>query len=105
MTICTGALGGWLDDRDELPDTPLLAMVPVSVRTDDERGSFGNRISTMIVPLPTDEPDPVVRRRRVHEAMRLAKQRHRVTPLGADRAAASVAVGTARRRGANRGTS
>ena len=80
MTLCAGALRGWLDERDELPETPLLAMVPVSVRTDDERGSFGNRISTMIVPLPTDEPDPVVRLQRVHEAMRAAKERHRATP-------------------------
>ena len=80
MTLCAGALRGWLDERDELPETPLLAMVPVSVRTDDERGSFGNRISTMIVPLPTDEPDPVVRLERVHEAMRAAKERHRATP-------------------------
>src|SRR6185436_18727214 len=59
---------------------PLLTMVPVSVRTDDERGTYGNRISTMIVPLPTDEPDPAVRLQRVHEAMRSAKERHRAMP-------------------------
>jgi WS/DGAT/MGAT family acyltransferase len=80
MTVCAGALRDWLAERGELPADPLLTMVPVSVRTDDERGTFGNRISTMIVPLPTDEPDPVARLQRVHEAMRSAKERHRAMP-------------------------
>ena len=80
MTVCAGALRDWLAARDELPAEPLLTMVPVSVRTPDERGTFGNRISTMIVPLPTDEPDPLARLQRVHEAMRSAKERHRATP-------------------------
>src|SRR5690242_12753302 len=34
----------------------------------------------MIVPIPTDEPDPAARLQRVHEAMRSAKERHRATP-------------------------
>jgi WS/DGAT/MGAT family acyltransferase len=80
MAVCAGALRDWLSDRDELPTEPLLTMVPVSVRTPDERGSFGNRVSTMIVPLPTDEPDPAARLQRVHEAMRSAKERHHATP-------------------------
>ena len=34
-------------------------MVPVSVRTEEQRGTFGNRVSAMIVELPTNEFDPI----------------------------------------------
>jgi WS/DGAT/MGAT family acyltransferase len=80
MTVCAGALRDWFLARDELPTDPLLTMIPVSVRMPEERGTFGNRVSTMIVPLPTDEPDPAKRLERVHEATRAAKERHRATP-------------------------
>ena len=58
MAICTGALRRWLIDHDELPEDPLLAMVPVSVRSEGQKGEFGNQVSVMVVPLPTYEPDP-----------------------------------------------
>ena len=58
MTICAGALREWLGAQDELPGAPLVAMVPVSVRTPEQVGEFGNRVSAMLVPIPTDEPDP-----------------------------------------------
>jgi hypothetical protein len=54
MAMCAGALRRWLIDHDALPTAPLLAMVPVSVRTDEQRGTFGNRVSAMIAELPTD---------------------------------------------------
>ena len=38
-------------ERDELPKEPLVAMVPVSVRTEEQMGTFGNRVSMMIVPI------------------------------------------------------
>ena len=46
-----------------------VALVPVSVRRDDERGETGNRISAVFVDLPVREIDPVARIRVVHEAM------------------------------------
>ena len=58
VAVCAGAVREFLLERDELPDEPLVAMVPVSVRAEDEQGTFGNRISTMIVPIPTDVADP-----------------------------------------------
>ena len=36
-------------------------MAPVSVRTQNERGRLGNRVSAWIVPLPLAEPDPALR--------------------------------------------
>jgi diacylglycerol O-acyltransferase / wax synthase len=80
VAVCAGAVREWLLERDELPDDPLVAMVPVSVRAEDERGTFGNRISTMIVPIPTDVAEPVARLERAHELLRSAKEHHAALP-------------------------
>jgi WS/DGAT/MGAT family acyltransferase len=79
MTIIAGALRAWLEQHDDLPDAPLAAMVPVSVRA-PEQPIFGNNIAMMIPPVFTDEPDPERRLQRTHEAMRSAKERHRAVP-------------------------
>ena len=50
------------------------------MRTDDERGSYGNRISAMIVPIPTDEPDPRRRLLRTHDVLKAAKDHHQALP-------------------------
>jgi hypothetical protein len=50
------------------------------VRTPDQAGTFGNRVATMIVPLPTDEPDARLRVERISAVMRSAKERHHATP-------------------------
>ena len=80
VTICASALRSWLAERGELPDAPLVAMIPVSVRTAEERGTFGNRVSTMAVAIPTDVDDPRKRLLAAHEALRSAKERHRAVP-------------------------
>lgn len=76
LAACAGALRRWLQDHDELPDQPLLAMVPISVRTPAQQGEFGNRVSALIAALPTQLADPVARLRAAHEAMRSAKEQH-----------------------------
>ena len=80
VTICAAALRAWLDDRRELPDAPLVAMIPMSVRTAEQRGTFGNRVSTMAVAIPTDVADPLARLEAAHEALRSAKEHHRAVP-------------------------
>jgi diacylglycerol O-acyltransferase / wax synthase len=80
VSICAGAVREWLLERDALPEDPLVAMIPMSVRRRDERGTWGNRISMMIVPIPTDEPDPGRRLQRTHELLRSAKDRHSALP-------------------------
>ena len=55
-------------------------MIPLSVRTPEEVGTFGNRVSLMGVPIPTDEPDPLRRLQRTHEALLSAKERYRAVP-------------------------
>jgi WS/DGAT/MGAT family acyltransferase len=80
VALCAGAVRRWLVEHDELPDGPLVAQVPVSVRTEEERGTFGNRVGLMSVPLCINEADPVKRLRWTHEALRSAKDRHRALP-------------------------
>ncbi len=80
VALCATAVRDWLLQRDELPDDPLVAMVPVSVRTDEQIGTFGNRVSAMIVPIPTDEPDAKRRLLRTHEILAEAKTRHGALP-------------------------
>ena len=80
VAITAAALRAWLLEHDELPDDPLLAMVPVSVRRPEEFGTFGNRVSMMVVPIPTNEPDAARRVTVAHEALDTAKARHKLTP-------------------------
>jgi WS/DGAT/MGAT family acyltransferase len=80
MALCAGALRRWLADHDALPAVPLIAAVPVSVRTEEQQGTHGNRVSTMLAILPTQLADPRDRLRVVHEAMRAAKEQHDALP-------------------------
>ena len=80
MALCAGALRRWLIDHDALPDLPLLAMVPVSVRDESEKSAGGNRVSAMVAVLPTDEPDAARRLEAMHGEMAIAKSEHGALP-------------------------
>jgi diacylglycerol O-acyltransferase / wax synthase len=80
MALCAGALRTWLQKHDALPEGPLVAAVPVSIRTEEQKGAHGNRVSTIIAPLPTHLADPAGRLAAVHEAMRAAKEQHNALP-------------------------
>lgn len=80
MTLCAAALRHWLVDRDALPEDPLVAAVPVSIRTPEQRGTGGNQISMMFAPLPTHLADPTDRLQVVHRAMTQAKRRFKAVP-------------------------
>ena len=80
VSICAGAVRRWLVKHDDLPDEPLVAQIPVSVRTDEQVGTYGNRIMLMSAPLFSDEPDPVARLEETHAAMMDMKERHKALP-------------------------
>jgi diacylglycerol O-acyltransferase len=80
VSICAGAVRDWLLAHDELPDTPLVAQIPVSVRTSEEFGTYGNRILLMAAPLHTEIADPVERLEATHESLLVMKERHRALP-------------------------
>jgi diacylglycerol O-acyltransferase / wax synthase len=80
VALCATAVRDWLLGRGALPDEPLVAMVPMSVRTEEQKGTYGNRVSMMIVPIPTNVEDPRERLLTAHETLASAKQRHRALP-------------------------
>lgn len=80
MAVTSAALRRYLEARGALPEEPLKAMVPVSIRTGDEKNDYSNRVTTIIAEIATDEKDPVVRLRRIHGAMIEAKRMQQATP-------------------------
>ncbi|MDT4960844.1 MAG: diacylglycerol O-acyltransferase / wax synthase, partial [Pseudonocardiales bacterium] len=82
MAMCAGAIRRWLSEHDALPDSPLVAMVPVSVRDDASKSSLGNRVAAMLAALPTQLADPQDRLTNVHEAMKVAKAQQAAIPTG-----------------------
>ncbi|MDQ4008951.1 MAG: wax ester/triacylglycerol synthase family O-acyltransferase, partial [Actinomycetota bacterium] len=81
MVLCTAALRRWLLDHDALPDVPLVAAVPVSVRRRAQEGSVvGNQISVMLAELPTHLADPEARLEAMQASMAMAKGRFGAVP-------------------------
>ena len=85
VALVAGAVRDYLLKSGSLPDEPLIAQIPVSVRTEEERGTFGNQISVMFVPIPTDLADPGERVREATKHLIAAKERHAALPAKAMR--------------------
>jgi len=82
MAMCAGALRRWLTEHDALPEQPLIAMIPVSIRDPASNGALGNKISAMLATLPTNVGDPLSRLDIVHAATKLAKSQQAAIPQG-----------------------
>ncbi|MDX2380620.1 MAG: wax ester/triacylglycerol synthase family O-acyltransferase [Acidimicrobiia bacterium] len=83
MAVCAGALRQYLIEHDALPEKPLRAMVPVSIRTGDEEDPWTNRVSAIVADLPTNCDDPIERIARSREAMNVAKRQFDLMPADA----------------------
>jgi diacylglycerol O-acyltransferase len=82
VATMAGAVRRWMQEIEALPDEPLVAMVPISVRP-EEAESGGNLVQVMLVPLPTNEESAERRLVQTHETLRSAKERHRAVPASA----------------------
>lgn len=74
LAMCAGALRHYLADQNALPDTPLVAMVPISLRKEDEADSGGNMVGTILCNLGTHVDDPANRLQTINDSMRRNKK-------------------------------
>ncbi|MEO6471566.1 MAG: wax ester/triacylglycerol synthase family O-acyltransferase [Aeromicrobium sp.] len=80
LALSGGALRRYLQDRGELPETSLLASVPVSVRSESKRTGGRNKVSSMFCRLGTDVEDPLERITAMAVANAHAKDHHKAVP-------------------------
>jgi diacylglycerol O-acyltransferase len=75
LAVVSGALRSWLRSRGlKTEGLELRALVPVSIRAEDEHGELGNRIAAMRGPLPVYIEDPVKRLDAVKRSMGSLKE-------------------------------
>ena len=73
MAMCSGALRAYLIEHDALPDAPLVAMVPISLRTEAEADAGGNLVGATLCNLGTHLDDAGERLDAINESMRRNK--------------------------------
>jgi WS/DGAT/MGAT family acyltransferase len=76
LAVCSGALRRYLADRNELPASSLVAMVPVSVHGRSNAPGT-NKVSGMFTTLASDLGDPVARLQAISEQNRISKEHHK----------------------------
>jgi WS/DGAT/MGAT family acyltransferase len=79
LAICSGGLRSYLAGSNELPEKPLVAMAPISVRGDDQ--GAGNKVSAMLVNLATDMDDALERLRFIHSNTQSSKIQASALPV------------------------
>lgn len=73
LAICSGALREYLLAHHALPDKPLIAMIPASIRDDDS--DLSNRITMILANLATNKETPLERLKIIHQSVLHAKQK------------------------------
>ena len=73
LSVCGGALRRFLLESGNLPDKPLTAGIPVSVRPKDDEGA-GNAITFIVATLGTDIDDAAARLAAIRDSVRHAKE-------------------------------
>jgi len=72
LAMCAGALRAYMLELGALPDAPLVAMTPVSLRRDDD-GESGNAVGTILCNLATNVVDPGERLAAINRSMQQGK--------------------------------
>jgi diacylglycerol O-acyltransferase len=74
LAMCSGALRYYLLEQNALPDAPLIAMIPISLRSKEEADAGGNLVGSILSSLATDVEDPAKRIEVISESMRGNKE-------------------------------
>src|SRR5258706_15148666 len=69
LAVVTGMLRRYFEAAGLALEAPPVALVPVGVRREDERGELGNRISTGVADPPIAEAHPLAQLPQISEAM------------------------------------
>ncbi len=77
LAICAGAIRRYLQEREKLPSQPLVANVPISIRTENSKNELNNQISNMLVRIATHIEDPIARLEYIQEQTIQGKTRHK----------------------------
>lgn len=77
LALCSGALRRYFADRGETLESSLQAMVPISVRTEEQKGAMGNQVSSLLVSLASDIDDPVERLQAITQGTKGAKDQEK----------------------------
>ncbi len=89
MAMCGSALRRYLLDLNELPEKPLIAGIPISIRREDS-ADFGNEVAFTLAHLGTDLDDPVERLLAIKNCMDYSKAHLRKLSPGETLAATAV---------------
>ena len=76
LAICAGAIRRYLQEKERLPMQPLVANVPISIRSTDGL-EMNNQIANMMIQLATHIEDPIERLEYIQEQTMLGKSRHK----------------------------
>lgn len=79
LAMCSGALRSYLAEHDALPDVPLVAMAPVSLRNASD-AEDRNLLGSALCNLATHLDDPAIRLKAIHASMQYNKQVIRALP-------------------------
>ncbi|MHA3060001.1 WS/DGAT/MGAT family O-acyltransferase [Acinetobacter sp. ANC 4636] len=74
LSVCSGALREYLISLNSLPAKPLIAMVPTSIRSDNDSDT-SNRITMILANLATHISDPIERAKIISRSVSNAKTR------------------------------
>lgn len=76
LAMCAGALRHYLIELDALPEQPLVAMVPMSLKLDQAgiaSDAGGNAVGGLMVTLHTDQADPAARLAAINRSVKDAR--------------------------------
>ena len=77
LAICAGGIRKYLEEKEKLPVQPLVANVPISIRTKGDKQKMNNQISNMLVKIGTHIKNPIERLEYIQEQTNQGKSRHK----------------------------